>query len=83
MAWGAGLAAANSRDAEPQRETLYELARDDQRAGNDHQRREHTQKSPFAFPSRFLDPIHDGYQDQSDGQRRQSQQEQWFSMVPP
>ena len=52
-----GLAAADSREAEPQREASYELSRDDQRAGNDHERREDTQKSPFAFSSRFLDPI--------------------------
>ena len=52
-----GLAAADSREAEPQREASCELARDDQRAGNDHERREDTQKSPFAFSSRFLDPI--------------------------
>ena len=52
-----GLAAADSREAEPPREASYELSRDDQRAGNDHERREDTQKSPFAFSSRFLDPI--------------------------
>ena len=52
-----GLAAADSREAEPQREASYELSRDGQRAGNDHERREDTQKSPFAFSSRFLDPI--------------------------
>ena len=52
-----GLAAADSREAEPQREASCELSRDDQRAGNDHGRREDTQKSPFAFSSRFLDPI--------------------------
>lgn len=47
-----GLAAADSREAEPQREASYELSRDDRRAGNDHERREDTQKSPFAclFP---------------------------------
>ena len=47
----------NSRDNMPQREASYELSRDGQRAGNDHERREDTQKSPFAFSSRFLDPI--------------------------
>ena len=52
-----GQAAADSREAEPQREASYELARDGQRAGNDHERRENTQKSPSAFSSRFLDPI--------------------------
>ena len=52
-----GLAAADSREAEPQRERSYELARDDQRAGNNHERREHIQKSPFAFSSRFWNPI--------------------------
>ena len=52
-----GLAAADSREAEPQRERSYELARDDQRAGNNHERREHIQKSPSAFSSRFWNPI--------------------------
>ena len=74
MARRAGLVAANSRDAEPQREASYELARDDQRAGSNHERREDTQKSPFAFSSQFFGSDHDGYQDQSDGQRHQGQQ---------
>lgn len=52
-----GLASTDSRDAEPQREALCELARDDQRAGDDHERREDTQKSPFACLPSFLDPI--------------------------
>ncbi len=49
-----GLAAADSREAEPQREASCELARDDQRAGNDHERREDTQKGPFALSSQFF-----------------------------
>lgn len=57
MARRTGLVAADSRDAEPQREALCELARDDQRAGDDHERREDTQKSPFACLPSFLDPI--------------------------
>lgn len=73
-----GLAAADSREAEPQREASYELSRDDQRAGNDHERREDTQKSPFAFSSQFFGSDHDGYQDQSDGQRHQGQRKQRF-----
>ena len=81
MARRAGLAAANSRDAEPQREKSYELARDNQRAGNNHERREHIQKSPFAFPSRFWDPIATDIRanPMSSGQ---SQQKQRFSMAP-
>ena len=51
------MGVGNSRDNMPQREASYELSRDGQRAGNDHERREDTQKSPFAFSSRFLDPI--------------------------
>lgn len=81
MARRAGLAAANSRDAEPQREKSYELARDNQRAGNNHERREHIQKSPFAFPSRFWDPIATDIRanPMSSGQ---SQQKQRFPMAP-
>ena len=80
MARRAGLAAANSRDAEPQREKSYELARDNQRAGNNHERREHIQKSPFAFPSRFWDPIATDIRanPMSSGQ---SQQKQRFSIA--
>lgn len=51
--WPRPIAGKPSRSAE----ASCELARDDQRAGNDHERREDTQKSPFAFSSRFLDPI--------------------------
>lgn len=77
----AGLAAANSRDAEPQRERSYELARDDQRAGNNHERREHIQKSPFAFPSRFWNPIATDIR-ANPMASGQSQQKQRFSMAP-
>ena len=73
-----GLAAADSREAEPRCEMSCELAHDDQRAGNNHERREDTQKSPFACPSQFLDPITTDIR-QSDGQRRQNQQKQRFS----
>lgn len=79
MARRAGLAAANSRDAEPQREKSYELARDNQRAGNNHERREHIQKSPFAFPSRFWDPIATDIRanPMSSGQSQQKQRFPW------
>ena len=58
-----GLAAADSRAAEPQRGTSCELACDDQRAGGDHERREDAQKSPFACLFPVFGSDHDGYQD--------------------
>ena len=78
-----GLAAADSRAAEPQRGTSCELACDDQRAGGDHERREDAQKSPFACLFPVFGSDRDGYQDQSDGQRHQGQQKQRFSMASP
>ena len=72
------MGVGNSRDNMPQREASCELSRDGQRAGNDHERREDTQKSPFAFSSQFFGSNHDVYQDQSDGQRHQGQQKQRF-----
>ena len=76
-----GLAAADSREAEPQRERSYELARDDQRAGNNHERREHIQKSPSAFSSRFWNPIATDIR-ANPMASGQSQQKQRFSMAP-
>ena len=72
------MVAADSREAEPQREMSCELARDDQRAGNNHERRENTQKESFCVSSQFFGSDCDGYQDQSDGQRHQGQQKQRF-----
>ena len=72
------MAAADSREAEPQREMSCELARDDQRAGNNHERRENTQKESFCVSSQFFGSDCDGYQDQSDGQRHQGQQKLRF-----
>ena len=63
------MAAADSREAEPQREMSCEFARDDQRAGNNHKRRENTQKESFCVSSQFFGSDCDGYQGQSDGQR--------------
>ena len=78
-----GLAAADSREAEPQREASYELSRDDQRAGNDHERREDTQKSPFAFSSRFLDPITTDIRTNPTASGTKASRSSGFSMAPP
>ena len=78
-----GLAAADSREAEPQREASYELSRDGQRAGNDHERREDTQKSPFAFSSRFLDPITTYIRTNPTASGTKASRSSGFSMAPP
>ena len=78
-----GLAAADSREAEPQREASCELSRDGQRAGNDHERREDTQKSPFAFSSRFLDPITTYIRTNPTASGTKASRSSGFSMAPP
>ena len=78
-----GLAAADSREAEPQREASCELSRDGQRAGNDHERREDTQKSPFAFSSRFLDPIATYIRTNPTASGTKASRSSGFSMAPP
>ena len=72
------MGVGNSRDNMPQREASYELSRDGQRAGNDHERREENAKESFCVLFPVFGSDHDGYQDQSDGQRHQGQQKQWL-----
>ena len=77
------MGVGNSRDNMPQREASYELARDDQRTGNDHERREDTQKSPFAFSSRFLDPITTDIRTNPTASGTKASRSSGFSMAPP
>ena len=63
--------------------SVCELARDDQRAGNDHERREDTQKSPFAFSSRFLDPITTYIRTNPTASGTKASRSSGFSMAPP
>ncbi|MGG7136462.1 hypothetical protein ACJ4Z0_06745 [Bifidobacterium catenulatum] len=78
-----GLAAADSREAEPRREMSYELARDDQRAGNDYERREDTQKSPFACLPSFLDPIATDIRTNPTASGTKASRSSGFSMASP
>ena len=78
------MAAADSREVEPRREMSCELARDDQRAGNDHERRENTQKSLFAcFFAVFLDRITTNIKTSPMASGTKASRSSGFSMASP
>ena len=77
------MAAADSREAEPQREMSCELARDDQRAGNNHERRENTQKESFCVSSQFFGSDCDGYQTSPTASGTKASRSSGFSMASP